>query len=148
MSEYPTYLMHFGIRGQKWGERRYQNEDGTYTPEGKERRKIKKPFSMEKSKNGTHPKFANKKKVIRKLSNEEIIRRNRRLELENRYRRNLNEFNYMNSPASGAFSSPHGRETLSIISRAAAIPITALTTAAIVVAFQKNPNILKYLFKK
>lgn len=35
MSEYPSYLVHFGIKGQKWGNRRYQNEDGSYTQEGK-----------------------------------------------------------------------------------------------------------------
>lgn len=29
------YLMHYGIRGQKWGIRRYQNPDGTLTEEGK-----------------------------------------------------------------------------------------------------------------
>lgn len=33
------YLMHHGIKGQKWGVRRFQNEDGSYTTEGKERRK-------------------------------------------------------------------------------------------------------------
>lgn len=32
-----NYLCHFGILGQKWGVRRYQNEDGTLTPEGRER---------------------------------------------------------------------------------------------------------------
>ena len=32
-------LMHHGIKGQKWGVRRYQNEDGTYTEEGLERRR-------------------------------------------------------------------------------------------------------------
>lgn len=36
--EYPTYLIHYGILGQKWGIRRFQNEDGTYTTEGKLRR--------------------------------------------------------------------------------------------------------------
>lgn len=36
MSEYPTYLIHYGIPGQKWGIRRYQNEDGSLTPEGYE----------------------------------------------------------------------------------------------------------------
>ena len=30
-------LMHFGIKGQKWGVRRFQNTDGTWTAEGKER---------------------------------------------------------------------------------------------------------------
>jgi len=31
------YLMHHGIKGQKWGIRRFQNEDGSLTPEGRER---------------------------------------------------------------------------------------------------------------
>lgn len=39
MSGYPTYLIHYGIQGQKWGVRRFQNEDGTWTSEGLERRK-------------------------------------------------------------------------------------------------------------
>jgi len=32
------YLAHYGIKGQKWGLRRYQNPDGTYTAAGKARR--------------------------------------------------------------------------------------------------------------
>lgn len=36
---YPTYLIHYGIQGQKWGVRRFQNEDGTWTSEGLERRR-------------------------------------------------------------------------------------------------------------
>jgi hypothetical protein len=34
MSEYPSYLIHYGVPGQKWGERRWQNDDGSLTPEG------------------------------------------------------------------------------------------------------------------
>lgn len=30
-------LYHHGILGQKWGNRRFQNEDGSWTPEGRER---------------------------------------------------------------------------------------------------------------
>lgn len=30
-------IYHFGIKGQKWGVRRYQNKDGTLTPAGRER---------------------------------------------------------------------------------------------------------------
>jgi len=38
---YSNSLCHHGIKGQKWGIRRYQNEDGSYTAEGKERYGIK-----------------------------------------------------------------------------------------------------------
>ena len=31
-------ICHHGIEGQKWGIRRYQNNDGTYTSAGKERK--------------------------------------------------------------------------------------------------------------
>lgn len=34
---YGDYLVHHGIKGQKWGIRRYQNEDGSLTEEGKKR---------------------------------------------------------------------------------------------------------------
>lgn len=33
------YLMHHGIKGQKWGVRRFQNPDGTRTAAGKKREK-------------------------------------------------------------------------------------------------------------
>ena len=34
---YPNELAHHGIKGMRWGVRRYQNKDGTLTPEGKRR---------------------------------------------------------------------------------------------------------------
>ena len=36
MDARPTYLIHYGIKGQQWGRRRYQNEDGSLTAAGKE----------------------------------------------------------------------------------------------------------------
>lgn len=36
MIKYPSYLIHYGIPGQKWGVRRWQNDDGSLTPEGYE----------------------------------------------------------------------------------------------------------------
>ena len=41
-------LTHWGILGQKWGVRRYQNEDGSLTPEGEERYNSKKKKEEQK----------------------------------------------------------------------------------------------------
>lgn len=37
MNSHPLYLAHHGIKGMKWGVRRYRNEDGTLTAAGKKR---------------------------------------------------------------------------------------------------------------
>ena len=38
--DYEDYLMHYGIKGMRWGIRRYQNPDGTLTELGKNRQSI------------------------------------------------------------------------------------------------------------
>lgn len=35
-----TYLQHHGVKGQRWGVRRYQNKDGSLTSAGKKRRSM------------------------------------------------------------------------------------------------------------
>ena len=63
----PSELCHHGVKGQRWGVRRYQNKDGSLTPSGK-KRYIKKYSEEAKS-----------------LSNEELRSRVNRMSLEKRY---------------------------------------------------------------
>lgn len=69
------FLMHYGVSGQKWGVRRYQNEDGSLTPEGKERYNDSSPESKKWNKQETSY-----------LSDDELNRRNSRLQRERQYR--------------------------------------------------------------
>ena len=60
---YPDYLYHHGVKGQKWGVRCYQNSNGTWTEEGKERRrrgkqKFKPSHELEKD----YPEIYSRKK--------------------------------------------------------------------------------------
>lgn len=47
-------LMHFGIKGQRWGIRRFQNEDGSLTAEGKERYDVGDPSSLQRKMKNAH----------------------------------------------------------------------------------------------
>ena len=63
-------LYHFGIKGMKWGIRRYQNKDGSLTSAGKKR------YSDSSSVNDG----------IKDLTDQELLQRVNRLNLEKRYR--------------------------------------------------------------
>ena len=56
-------LYHWGLKGMKWGVRRYQNKDGTLTDAGKKRyyREADKAGYKEQSGTGARYKIANKK---------------------------------------------------------------------------------------
>ena len=75
MSEYPSYLIHYGIPGQKWYQRRFQNDDGTYTSEGLERRREqyglneKKINKLVKSYNKNPNKFGKEVRKIKDVKN-------------------------------------------------------------------------------
>lgn len=71
-----TRLEHAGIKGMKWGVRRYQNKDGSLTPEGKKR------YDSADSQKVT----AIRKKNISEMSNQELKDANYRLNLEKQYK--------------------------------------------------------------
>lgn len=74
-----SYLIHYGTKGQKWGVRRYQNEDGTLTTAGKER--YQKDVKKEKPESSTW-----KAKDAKHLDDAELNRRNNRLQRERNYK--------------------------------------------------------------
>ena len=80
MPIYDDYLAHYGVKGMKWGVRRYQNKDGSYTNAGKRRRRSQNSSDYEE----TRPL---RKKSPKQLSNEELKKLNKRLNLESEYRR-------------------------------------------------------------
>lgn len=70
-----SILMHYGIKGQKWGVRRFQNIDGTLTKEGKERYSSSEKDSGEKKKkseNETESKEGAPVKTRKELRNERL----------------------------------------------------------------------------
>lgn len=75
------YLMHWGIKGQKWGIRRYQNEDGSYTSRGKQRRKEKEEANYHEDYKRAHD-----KKPVSQMSDKELRDRNARLQSEKQYK--------------------------------------------------------------
>ena len=76
---YSDELQHGGIRGMKWGVRRYQNKDGTLTAAGQKRAR--------KSESEDYKKVSEiRKKKISQMSNQELRDANNRLNLEKQYK--------------------------------------------------------------
>ena len=62
-----NYLQHWGVKGMKWGVRRYQNKDGTLTAAGKKR--YQKKFEKEVKKNWMKTYSRSSDEFNRKLDN-------------------------------------------------------------------------------
>ena len=85
-------LQHWGIKGMRWGVRRYQNKDGTLTPAGKRREKQLAKQRVENLKKAREAKAERKSKIAtdslspKKMTEKELNDRIARLELEKKYR--------------------------------------------------------------
>lgn len=105
-------LYHHGIKGQKKGHRRFQNEDGTLTPEGKERyskySKIVNEKNVKKITNGIKDvmqqlnqlpikKGSTHRGAYPELSDAELQKRVNRLNLEQRYSDLIGDTKYVKS---------------------------------------------------
>ena len=72
-------LTHYGIKGMKWGVRRFQNKNGSLTAAGKKRRD-----SWSDDAKTAHD---IKKKNVKQMSNSELKKLNERTRLEQEYSR-------------------------------------------------------------
>lgn len=85
-------LQHWGIKGMRWGVRRYQNKDGTLTLAGKRREKQLAKQRVENLKKAREAKAERKSKIAtdslspKKMTEKELNDRIARLELEKKYR--------------------------------------------------------------
>lgn len=79
-------LYHWGVKGMRWGVRRYQNKDGSLTAAGKKRR-AKLEGELEKLGGGKKEtdEGATRKKSISEMSNKELQEHTTRMQIEKNY---------------------------------------------------------------
>lgn len=78
-------LTHWGIKGMKWGVRRYQNKDGSLTAAGRKRR-AKLEAEVEKLGGGKKSaEAAPRKKTVGEMTDDELREKTNRMQLESNY---------------------------------------------------------------
>lgn len=85
---YNDEFYHHGIKGMKWGVRRYQKKNGSLTALGKKLRKAASKYQKEKKQKAEAKKAieAKAKRTVRDMSDQELAAAIRRLEMEKRYK--------------------------------------------------------------
>jgi hypothetical protein len=95
MTTYTDELYHHGIKGQRWGVRRYQNEDGTYTEAGLKKLHKKDVKWAKKNYNKLYKKtYKRSKKEFNKYLKKDLDKKlSREAKGGRQSRRYMNEYN-------------------------------------------------------
>lgn len=113
MERHEQMIAHHGIKGMKWGVRRFQNKDGTRTALGKKREQSSKTEDSKK----------NDSTVKKPLTDDELRQRISRLELEKRYRELSKDLNPQKVSKGKAF-------VMNVLEKSGSNIATQLTTYA------------------
>ena len=86
MSRDTNELTHYGVKGMKWGVRRYRNKDGSLTPAG-EARRAKKSAKTRKRKEKLPGETRRAKEAVKSMTTKDLERKVKRYRLEADYSR-------------------------------------------------------------
>lgn len=121
-------IWHYGIKGQKWGIRRYQNSDGTLTASGKRRQKKEEKRQAKEARKQAkqvdkeiRQERAYASKNRRSLSDEELVSRVKRLEQERKLKNLTDEDVATGRTAVKSFLKETGRRVLTTAAIGAAV---------------------------
>ena len=126
----PDELYHHGVRGMKWGIRRFQNSDGTLTAAGKKRlsklegqeaKLAEKKAAVTGGKSASSSKAGtSKKKSVKDMTNEELETANRRMALELNYKTQYSKLNPEKVSVGKKFVDKFAEKTLDSVATGAA----------------------------
>lgn len=84
-------LQHHGIKGMRWGVRRYQNKDGSLTDEGRRRASGEQSVNSSSNKSKESAKVKSGKTCKKSMSDEEMAAEVKRMNLQKQYNKLLKE---------------------------------------------------------